>query len=224
MDAILTKSDCMFDQSKWYLLQESIPEVWWRDRLEARILHTYMRLPRFFKCTETNAVDMGGEVFFELESLRQQLQALDASIEKLSSDFGLDLETASEDWIPSQYAKPACRWHDDVRLVDAFSILYRSILIFARVLQRLGMLGVKDLHFTKKAARRLLIVAEHGQLPYRQSGLPTAVLNMMLIRPLSSAEIQARIDATMARVDSLVDPGLMKLVNKCKELLQLQLP
>jgi hypothetical protein len=224
MDAILTTSNFDFDQSEWRALQDSIPEAWWRDKLEASILHAYIRLPKFFKSTEDDAVDLGGEIFFEVESLRQQLHALDTSVDKLSSDFGLDLESASEDWIPGQYAKPACRWHDDVRLVDAFSILYRSILIFAQGLQRLGMLGPTDLHFAMKAARRLLIMVEHGQLPYRQSGLPTAVLNLMLIRPLSSAEIQAWIDATMARVEFLVDPGLMKLVGNCKKVLQLQLP
>jgi hypothetical protein len=223
MDAILTESDLNFDETEWHVLQDSIPEAWWRDKLEAKILHAYMRLPRFFKSTDADAFDNGGEVIFDLESLRRQLQALDASVNNMFAGFGVDLEGCSEDWIPGQYAKPACRWHDDVRFVDALSVLYRSILIFARGLQRLGMLGSEDLIFAQKAARRLLIMVEHGQLPYRQSGLPTAILNMMLIRPFSSAGTQAWIDATMARVQLQVDPGLMLLVNNCKELLQLQL-
>ena len=181
LTSLIAREKCFVDSAGWRELIDKIPPRRLRDRLEARILHTYARIPTLFSeirdpvsQSRNNPHDdlsiyvhefrqKLGEIEFEMyQVLRHEYAAVDGSDHELLT-----------------LVANTC--FNDVRLTEATCIYWRTSLLFSKALSRTNLACRTDTDRTQRAVEFLCMCSEHAQ-KFAPFGSLLAYCNLTIVQ------------------------------------------
>lgn len=203
--SLLSGSKCFIDIPEWRHLRDKIPMHWVLDRIEARCLHTYARLPAFFseiqRLRRENIDTPSIEACFQAEELQRELILQELEIKALLkvSDKVTELPSVLLlPWFPTFYD------FKNVRLSEALCYHWRTLVLFSECLKCLGITDDDTCKRAADAAESLCMSVEHA-VSQRALGLIFTALNLQIARMACSGELQRWVDNILEKVKSQLD-------------------
>ncbi|EXJ81462.1 hypothetical protein A1O3_07754 [Capronia epimyces CBS 606.96] len=206
-------TECFVGAPSWLVLENKIPSEWVETRIEARILHTYTKIPTFLQAVRKwrNAAftDIPGHVLIDLISLRQHLLDLGEAITDFIQTSGLmaELPCISRPPGPSTYYL-----FKDIHLAEGISIYFRMVILVTRGLSQLQLSQPADREWSRLASAQLCMSVEHERVQAPSGALFTS-LTLKVARIACSDDLVDWIEDRLRQVEDWLDPSLKNLLS-----------
>jgi hypothetical protein len=212
-EALLLNTDCFIDQPEWQEIQEKVPTAWSRDRLQASILHTYAKLPAFYKSMRqlknTSSIGASQDIIIQATYLKQALRQLNQHIE----DLLLTPESGPRPaFSTGQYQLPSYSWLNDIRLSEALCIFWRTVILATRGFFYLRFADQTDWEFAEDAAGRLCNLVQRVQM-LAPCGVLFSAVNLRVARLACPEDLRLWIDDVLPRIEGSMNVNLLRLAH-----------